>query len=168
MEKEKKLARRPLLKEDSIYDSEADFSFLYLVESGNNYSRVPNHRRDEFNVDAVPFQPRFLLQELIFAHCSHLPRPYVRGDLVCRADWLQLCDKSKMSLDSVGFWEQQWFSNSPSSKCLGRCAPSVRGYVGPSRRARRTSKLLPWVEVPELRHTRKVRGVPSMDAANRQ
>ena len=32
-------------------------------------------RNDEFDADAVPFLPRFLLQELIFGHCPHLADP---------------------------------------------------------------------------------------------
>ena len=75
---------------DSIYDSEPDVSFLDLDENGNNNPRMPNHRRDEFDIDAVPFQPRFLLQGLVFVHCAYLQRPYVHGNLLCREDWLSL------------------------------------------------------------------------------
>ena len=65
---------------------------------------MPNHRRDEFDVDAAPFQPRFLLQELIFAHCPFLQRPYVRGNLVCRSDWVSLragCECTILPLSEI-------------------------------------------------------------------
>ena len=85
MEKKKKLAVQPLFgRTDSICDSEPDFSLLDLDENGNNYSPVLNHRRDEFDVDVVPF----FGMSFIFAHYPYLQRPYVRGYLLCRADWL--------------------------------------------------------------------------------
>ena len=34
------------------------------------------------DADAVPFQPRFLLQEIVFAHCPYLPQPFLRGNLL--------------------------------------------------------------------------------------
>ena len=62
------------------------FHTFCLKEGGTVGGQVEN----EYDVDAVPFQARFLLQELIFAHCAYLQRPYVRGNLLCRADWLSL------------------------------------------------------------------------------
>ena len=59
---------------DSVCDSEPDFSFLDLEENGSNCSLVLNHRTDEFDVDPLPFQPHFLLQELLVAHCAYLQR----------------------------------------------------------------------------------------------
>ena len=55
------------------------------TKHGTNSSLVPKRRSDEFDVDVVPSQPGFLLQELLFAH-----RPCVRGNLLYRADWLSL------------------------------------------------------------------------------
>ena len=36
----------------------------------------------------MPFQPRFLLRELIFAHCPHQPCSPIRGNFLYRADRL--------------------------------------------------------------------------------
>ena len=41
-------------------------------EIGFPWVLVPNN--DELDADAAPFQPRFLLQEIIFAHCPYFPR----------------------------------------------------------------------------------------------
>ena len=43
--------------------------------------------------DAPPLLPRFLLQEIIFAHgvyVLYFSQPRLRGNLLCRADWLCL------------------------------------------------------------------------------
>ena len=45
---------------------------------------------NEHDADAVPFLPRFLLQELILAHCPHQSRSSFRGNFLSRADWLSL------------------------------------------------------------------------------
>ena len=47
-----------------------------------------DRRNNEHDADAVPFLPRFPLQELVFAHCPH--QPPIRGNLRNRADWLSL------------------------------------------------------------------------------
>ena len=54
-------------------------------------------RNDEFDADAVPFQPRFLLQELLFAHCPHRLRSPIRGNFLYKGDWLSL-----RGIESVG------------------------------------------------------------------
>ena len=45
---------------------------------------------DELDVDAAPFQPRFLLQEIIFAHSPHFSQPRSQRNLLCRADLVSL------------------------------------------------------------------------------
>ena len=43
--------------------------------------------------DATLFLPRFLLREIIFAHCPYVLyflQPRLRGNLLCRTDWLFL------------------------------------------------------------------------------
>ena len=50
----------------------------------------PEGRNDESDADAVPFLPRFVLQELIFAHCPHQPRSPIRGNFLNKSDWLSL------------------------------------------------------------------------------
>ena len=51
---------------------------------------MPAPNDDEFVTDAVPFQPRFLLQELIFAHCPYLLQPCLTMNLLCRVDWFSV------------------------------------------------------------------------------
>ena len=45
---------------------------------------------DEFAVDAVPFQPRFLLQAHIFTHRPYQPRLRLSLNFLCRVDWLSV------------------------------------------------------------------------------
>ena len=59
-------------------------------EQGIDFPIVPVPNDDILDADTVPFQPRFLLQEIIFAHCPYLPWPCLRGHLLCRAGWLCL------------------------------------------------------------------------------
>ena len=47
----------------------------------------PERRSDEFDADVVSLQPRFLLQELIFAHCPYQPRRPIRGNSLTKSDW---------------------------------------------------------------------------------
>ena len=49
---------------------------------------APNN--DDVEAGAVPFQLRFWMQELIFAHCPCLPRPCLSGNLLSRVDRLSL------------------------------------------------------------------------------
>ena len=60
----------------------------------------------ELDADVVPFQPRVLLHELIFAHCPYLSRPCLTGNLLCRVDWLFLrgiagCERAVLSIIEV-------------------------------------------------------------------
>ena len=82
MEKEKKLARDAFCRQD------ADHSCMVISEQEIDLPWVGFPNNDEPDADAVPFQPR-LLQGIIIAHCP-LPQPCLRGNLLCRADWLSL------------------------------------------------------------------------------
>ena len=102
MEKEKKADGGQFLGGDRI--------FLDVSEQEIDSSLVPVPNNDEFSADAGPFRPRFLLQELIFAHCPYLPSPSTRGNLLSRADWLSLggianteCDIKPMR-EILNFW----------------------------------------------------------------
>ena len=56
-----------------------------------SWALIPNSRPGE---DVIPFLPRFLLQEIIFEHCPYddlYPKqPRLRGNLLCKTDWLRL------------------------------------------------------------------------------
>ena len=69
---------------------DADHSFVDIFEQEIDFRWVPVPNNDELDADAAPFQPRFLFQEIIFAHCPYFPQPCLRGNLLCRADWLCL------------------------------------------------------------------------------
>ena len=56
----------------------------------NQQDNSQERRNDEFHADVVPFLPRFLLQELIFAHCPDQPRRPIRGKFLTKSDWLSL------------------------------------------------------------------------------
>ena len=56
---------------------------------------APVRKNDEFDAVAVRFQPRFLLQELIFAHRLHQPRSSIRGKFLNKADRLSLSEESQ-------------------------------------------------------------------------
>ena len=76
MDKKKKLVGQPLLWENGQYPRlRARLQFPDFGDKGNNTPRVPNQWREECDVDAVPFQPRFILQEPLFAQCAYLQRP---------------------------------------------------------------------------------------------
>ena len=40
--------------------------------------------------DDKPFQPRFLLQDLVFAHSEELGTPSIEGSLLHKTDWLAM------------------------------------------------------------------------------
>ena len=50
-------------------------------------------RDEESSEEDRPFLPRFLLQEIIFAHSPYEGvfhnRPSLQGNLLCRSDWLR-------------------------------------------------------------------------------
>ena len=50
----------------------------------------PERRSDEPDADVVSFQPRFPLQELIFAHCPYQPPRPIRWNFLTKSDWLSL------------------------------------------------------------------------------
>ena len=66
------------------YDSELDL--------GSPEGLIP--RDEESSEEDRPFLPRFLLQEIIFAHSPYEGvfhnRPGLQGNLLCRSDWLRL------------------------------------------------------------------------------
>ena len=52
---------------------------------------VPVLNNDEPDEETTPFLPRFLLQEITFAHCLcelYFNQPRPQGNRLCRADWL--------------------------------------------------------------------------------
>ena len=65
------------------YDSEQDFGFPV----------APFRRDEESSEEDNPFLPRFLLQEMIFAHSPYEGlfhnRPSLQRNLLCRSDWLR-------------------------------------------------------------------------------
>ena len=63
IEKGKKLDRRTL----SVVKMQTAASWKSISEQEIDFPWVPVPNNDEFDADTVPFQPRFLLQELIFA-----------------------------------------------------------------------------------------------------
>ena len=62
----------------------------YHGESRFDAPWVQEVNNEEIAVDAMPFQLRFLLQELIFRQRPFQPRPCLFGNLLCRVDWLCL------------------------------------------------------------------------------
>ena len=60
--------------------------------TSNSERREDEHDlwEDERRADDGPFQERFLLHEVIFAHCKFLPRPTIQVNLMSRADWCAL------------------------------------------------------------------------------
>ena len=71
-------------------DAHADHGLMDICEQEINFLWVSVPNNDELDADAVPFQPRFLLQEIIFAHCPYFPSRASEENLLCRADWLCL------------------------------------------------------------------------------
>ena len=61
------LARRSLLAPEFV-------NKFWWQPAESQQDIQPERRNDEFDANVVSFQPRFLLQELIFAHCPHQPR----------------------------------------------------------------------------------------------
>ena len=61
-----------------------------ISEQEIDFPWVPAPNNDEFDADVVPFQPRFLFQELLIGHCPYLRQPCLTGNLLRRVDWLSL------------------------------------------------------------------------------
>ena len=75
---------------DAFCRQDADHSSRDICEQEIDFPWVPASNNDEPDADAAPFLPRFLLQEIIFAHCRYLLQPSLRGILLCKSDWLCL------------------------------------------------------------------------------
>ena len=75
---------------DAFCRQDADHNLMDICEQEIEFPWVPVPNNDELGADAAPFQPRCLLQEILFAHCPYFPQPRLRGNLLCRADWLCL------------------------------------------------------------------------------
>ena len=76
---------------DAFCRQDADQSFRDTSEQDIDFPQVPVPNNDEFGADVVPFQLRFLEQELIFAHCPYLSLPCLIGNLLCRG-WLSFSE----------------------------------------------------------------------------
>ena len=64
----------------------------------------PEMRNGELDADAVPFLPRFLLWELIFAQCPHQSRPPIRGNILHKSDCVSLRGIEGTERDILPIW----------------------------------------------------------------
>ena len=69
---------------DTFCRQGADHSFMDISEQEIDFPLGPVPNKDEFDADAVPFQPGFCY------HCPYLLQPCLTGNLLCRVDWLSL------------------------------------------------------------------------------
>ena len=73
---------------------DASFSLQYDSELDLGSPEAPVPRDEESTKENRPFLPRFLLQEIIFAHSPYervFPnRPSLQGNFLCKSDWLRL------------------------------------------------------------------------------
>ena len=96
---------------DAFCRQDADHSCMDITEQEVDFRWVAVPNNDEPDADGVPFQPRFVLQEIIFAHCPHL----------CRADrffserdcGLRVCDPADSRIRHL-----------LKVQCLRTCQPS--------------------------------------------
>ena len=101
------------------------YSIQWNLSDSQQDSFQSDRRNNEYDADAVPFHPRFLLQELIFAHCPCQPRSSFRVKFPSRADGLSLrgiagttatfCRSGFFwQLLSARRWQTELFSRAPS------------------------------------------------------
>ena len=91
------LGAQHTMEKTEVLDGRCMVSPGLKFRSYDGLSDLPRHsspRDEESSEDDRPFQPRFLLQEIIFAHSPQKGvfdnRPTIQGNLLCRSDSLCL------------------------------------------------------------------------------